>query len=215
MILRHVRLPVFRANDPRPLSTRLGRLARQTRALGRLPPPVRTFYVRALWTAWRHQDQYSLDVVARPHDLAALLRLADGAEVVVELGTATAWTALALALAHDTRRVTTYDPVRRPQRELYLELVPSSVRDRIAFVNDVGRSGPRGPVMVDFVFVDGSHEREDTTRTFSVWRDALAPRGTIVFHDYLDPSYPGVTQAIRELGLEGRQCGRLFVWTPG
>jgi hypothetical protein len=208
-----MRLPVFRAQDTRSRPVRLGHLIRQTRALARLPATVRSFYIRALWLAWRHQDQYSFDVVARPVDLAQVLRLAEGADVVVELGTATAWTAIALALARQSRRVTTYDPVERPQRELYLGLVAAPVRERIAFVSDVGRSGPGDLRAVEFLFLDGSHQREDTILTFRAWHDTIAPRGRIVFHDYLDPSYPGVTEAVRQLGLEGQECGRLFVWT--
>ena len=35
---------------------------------------------------------------------------------------------------------------------------------------------------------------------------------TVVFHDYDDPSYPGVAEAVAELGLEGRRVARMFVW---
>lgn len=207
-----MRVPFFRACGQRPPASRVGRVIQHTRALAGLPGAVRTFYIRALWTAWREGDQYSLHVVARPVELAEVLRLARGADVAVEIGTGTAWTTVALALSRTSRRVTTYDPVERPQRELYLGLVSASVRERIEFVRDVGSTGPRGIGPVGFLFLDGSHERDDTVLTFRLWRDAIAPGGTIVFHDYLDPSYPGVTQAIRELGLEGQQCGRLFVW---
>jgi hypothetical protein len=207
-----LRLPVFRHDDVRPGPTRARRLIAQLWSLAALPAPVRRFYVRALWTAWRTRDQYSFDVVTRPHDLARILRLAGDADAVVELGTATAWTAIALALARGTRRVATYDPVVRAQRERYLGLVPPAVARRITFIADVGRSGPRTADGVAFVFVDGSHEREDTIRTFEVWRAALAPGGRIVFHDYHDPSYPGVTEAIRELGLTGEHVGRMFAW---
>jgi hypothetical protein len=115
-------------------------------------------------------------------------------------------------LARPSRRVITYDPVVREQRELYLPLVPGSVRDRIAFVTDVGRSGPRGGDPVDFLFVDGSHQREDTVSTFRVWSTAMVPGGVVVFHDYQNPYYPGVTEAIRDLGLQGEHRGGMFVW---
>src|ERR1700760_2636771 len=108
-----MRLPVFRWDDSRPARTRIRRLLTQARALVGLPSAVRSFYVRALWTAWRARDQYSFDVVARPHDLAAILRLAGEADRAVELGTATAWTSIALCLARASRRVATYDPVER------------------------------------------------------------------------------------------------------
>ncbi|HEY2771764.1 MAG TPA: class I SAM-dependent methyltransferase [Solirubrobacteraceae bacterium] len=208
-----MRLPVFRWDDTRPVHTRLRQLFIQARALVDLPPAVRSFYVRALWTAWRKRDQYSFDVVARPRDLAALLRLAADRDRAVELGTATAWTAIALCLARASRRVTTYDPVERTQRQLYLDLVPADVSDRITFVHGPGRMGPTGDQSVEFLFVDGSHDREDTIVTFNVWRPAMTDGGRIVFHDYLDPGNPGVTEAIRELQIPGYRWGRLFVWT--
>ncbi len=208
-----MRLPFFRADDTRSVRTQMIHLVKQALALARLPGAVRWFYVRALWTAWRHKDQYSFDVVARPDDLGALLKLADEADVVVELGTATAWTAVSLALARGSRRVTTYDPVKRPQRELYLGLVGEPVRERIAFVHDVGRSGPRRPGPVEFLFVDGSHQLEDTILTFHAWQDAIGLGGRVVFHDYLNAKHPGVTEAIRQLRLKGQERGRLFVWT--
>lgn len=209
-------LPVFRWDDRRPALLRLRRLFIQTAALLQLPPPVRSFYVRALWTAWRDGDQYSFDVITRPHDLRQILRLADGAGVAVELGTATAWTAISLALADPARTVTSFDPTVRGQRERYLDLIAPDARRRLTFVQSPGRVGPQRDDPVGFLFVDGSHERDDTVRTFNAWRPAIAPGGRIVFHDYLDPGYPGVTQAIRELGLLGHRVGRLFVWTqPG
>jgi methyltransferase family protein len=208
-----MRLPVFRWDDTRPTTTRFRRLLTQTRALLGLPAAVRTFYVRALWTAWRERDQYSFDVVTRPYDLREILRLAGDAEVTVELGTATAWTTIALSLAHPSRRVTSFDPVERKQRQLYLGLVSPDVRERITLVRGPGRSGPQSDNPVDFLFVDGSHEREDTITTFKVWREAIAPMGRIVFHDYLDPSNPGVTEAIATLQLDGHRRGRMFIWT--
>lgn len=48
--------------------------------------------------------------------------------------------------------------------------------------------------------------------TFQTWASSLAPGGIVCFHDYQDPAYPGVTEAIESLGLEGRAEGRLFVW---
>lgn len=94
-----MRLPVFRWDDTRPASVRFHRLLRQTGALLSLPPDVRAFYIKALWRAWREGDQYSFDVVTRPRDLSEILRLADDAELAVELGTATAWTTIALSVA--------------------------------------------------------------------------------------------------------------------
>lgn len=189
------------------------RIMLQTGALLQLPRAVRSFYLTALWTAWRKRDQYSLHVVTRPLDLREILRIAGDATHVVELGTATAWTSIALALAHIPRRVTTVDPVVRREREIYLGLVSADVRRRITFMKGTGRLGPLSDTPVGFVFDDGSHEREDTIASFRAWSPAIAVGGHMAFHDYLDPSYPGVAEAVTELGLEGTRAGRMFVWT--
>jgi hypothetical protein len=62
------------------------------------------------------------------------------------------------------------------------------------------------------LFVDSSHDREQTLAEFGAWRDALAPGAVVAFHDYDEPAYPGVTEAVRELGLDGEVFGHLFVW---
>jgi predicted O-methyltransferase YrrM len=51
-----------------------------------------------------------------------LLALARDCDPVVELGTGTAWSAIALALDDRTRRVITCDPWVRHEREAYLDL---------------------------------------------------------------------------------------------
>ena len=40
----------------------------------------------------------------------------------------------------------------------------------------------------------------------------LAPGGTLAFHDSGNELYPGVTEAIRELGLAGAVERDVFVW---
>ena len=133
---------------------------------------------------------------------------------MVEIGTGTGWTTAALALADGDRRVVSYDPIVRPERERYLDL--SGVRDRIELREAGGEGGPAaGDAPPDFVFVDGSHERELTIATYRAWREALAPGGAIAFHDYGNELYPGVTEAIGELGLEGRVERDVFVWSAG
>jgi predicted O-methyltransferase YrrM len=202
---------VFRRDDTRSALRRLGALIRQALALPRLPGPVRRFYLRGLRLARRTGDRYTLDVACRPRELAALLRSAQGHRRVVELGTATGWTAIALALSDPAREVTTYDPVRRDERERYLALVPEDARRRITFVQRPGED-LRDEREVDLLFVDSSHQREETVRSFRRWRERLSPDATVAFHDFGDPAYPGVDEAIRELGLRGRARGRLFVW---
>jgi hypothetical protein len=86
------------------------------------------------------------------------------------------------------------------------------VYDRVRFLIADGSAGVVGAPDVDLVFIDSSHEVEETVGTFQAWRPKLSGSGTVVFHDYGNPAYPGVEQAVAQLGLEGRAEGGLFVW---
>lgn len=188
--------------------------ARRAGLLARLlPPRVAWFYFRARRTAARSRDEWTLKSATGPESLALILRLARGRRAVVEIGTGTAWTTAALALADPRRTVVSYDPVARPERDRYLAIAGPEATARIELIEAGGEAGPppEGPAP-DFVFVDGSHERELTIRTFEAWRAALAPGGAIAFHDYGNELYPGVTEAIEELGLEGEAERDVFVW---
>jgi predicted O-methyltransferase YrrM len=132
---------------------------------------------------------------------------------VVEIGTGTGWTTAALALADRERRVLSFDPRVWPERDRYLRLAGADAVRRIELVAAGGEDGPgERTFSPDLMFVDGSHERELTVRTFTSWRPALAPGAIVAFHDHDNPEYPGVGEAIRELGLEGEVAGDVFVW---
>jgi predicted O-methyltransferase YrrM len=176
-----------------------------------LPPRVALFQARARVVAHRRGDRFSLTSVTRPADLRTLLSVAAGAAHVVELGTATGWTAISLALSDPARRVTSFDPISRPEPARYLRLVSPGVRSRIALVTAPGSDGPRDNQPVDLLYIDSSHERQPTIDEVHVWRSVLAPGATIVFDDYGHPDYPGVREAVDELGLDGRVVGTLFV----
>jgi hypothetical protein len=131
---------------------------------------------------------------------------------VVELGTATAWTAGALVLAERERRVTSFDPVVRGHRDAYLALLPRSARERLRLVQAPGSEGAAaGPAGVDFLFVDSSHDRAATVEEIRAWRPQLAPGARVALHDYGNPAYPGVAEAVTELGLGGRAEGGCWV----
>lgn len=171
------------------------------------------FYLRALLAALRGRDQWTLYTGTRPRELARLIALAAGKERVAEVGTGTGCTAIALALADRRRRVLTLDAELRPERERYLRLVGQGTRERIDFLERHGQDGPPpGSGPFGLVFVDSSHELEETTATFAAWEPAVAAGGAVAFHDYGDPLYPGVEGAIRRLGLRGAQEGSLYVW---
>ena len=179
----------------------------------RLPPRVALFYSRARRFATASGDEWSLVSATKPESLVHLLRLARGRSLVAEIGTGTAWTTIALALADRRRRVVSFDPVVRPERDDYLRLVGRSARSRIELIAGPGEAGAgavAGPV--DMLFVDGSHERERTIATFEAWRPAIGPGGIIAFHDFGNPGYPGVGEAIAALGLEGEVVRDVFVW---
>ena len=186
---------------------------RRRAELLRLPPRVALFFARARRLAVERGDEWSITSATGPRSLGFVLREARGARRVVEIGTGTGWTAIAAALADRDRSVVSYDPVVRPERDWYLDLARPDVRRRIELRTAAGEEGPpAGSPPVEFLFVDGSHERERTKATFEAWRPALAPGAGVAFHDWRNPVYPGVTEAIEELGLQGRSRGDVFVW---
>jgi Methyltransferase domain len=180
-----------------------------------LPRPVRRFYRAADAYAREAGDVFSLHSATRPVELGALLGLAAGRHAVVELGTATAWTTAALALADPQRQVISYDPVVHAHRDAYVALAGDAAAGRMALRAQTEADGPQaGDPPAQMLFVDSTHDRESVLRTVPVWRDALASGAVVAFHDYDHPDFPGVREAIEELGLRGEVRGGLFVWRP-
>ena len=186
-------------------------------ALRGLPRAVRRFHVRARRRARELGDDFSLSSASPPRDVAQILALARGAHEVVEIGTGTAWTTIALALADQERHIVSYDPIAWEHRSRYLELVPPEVGGRIELVEGFGEPGANGRTEpVDFLFIDSSHDRAETMATFRAWEAHLAPGAAVAFHDFDHPSYPGVAEAIAELRLDGTVEGPIYVWRkPG
>jgi predicted O-methyltransferase YrrM len=181
-----------------------------------LPTRVALFVWRARRHAGRTRDEFSLASAARPAELAELLALARDRTAIVELGTGTGWSAIALALDDPERRVISYDPCVRPEREAYLEIAGPSVRSRIDLRAEPDSNGPHEDEQsVQMLFIDSAHEYESVMSAFNAWREALAPGAVVVFHDYGHPDYPGVREAVVELGLSGSESGGLFVWRRG
>lgn len=206
-------LGLFRTDDTRSTAHRLRRIGLQARSLAGLPRPVARFWLKALQAARRDQDTWSIDVACRPNELRVLLDVMGDADRVAEIGTAAAWTTSCLALARPGREVHTWDIIAQPPRDKYLALLKPEDRARIHLYDRPGGTGPEDPPVVDAVFIDSSHEKEETIHTFRVWEPVLPVGGVVAFHDWEDDAYPGVTEAIREMGLQGRVHGHLFVWT--
>jgi predicted O-methyltransferase YrrM len=176
-----------------------------------LPPKVAWFQWQAWRLAARIGDEFSPMSATRPRKLAVLLKLAHGRQRVVELGTATGWTTVSLVLADRTRGVTTYDPIERPARERYLKLVRPDVRDRVTFVHAAGGAGPQSGSLVDLLYIDSSHNQEDTVREMEAWRGVLEDGALVVFDDFTHPDYPGIRKAVEQLALQGEEHEGLFV----
>lgn len=177
-----------------------------------LPPRVAWFHARALLLARRVGDSFAWQSGTRPADVAHLLRLARGRRRIAELGTATGWTAAAFVLDDPGRHVVSFDPVVHEHRARYLALLPAAARARLELVEATGEAGAaRGGEPFDLVFVDSTHEREMTVAEVEAWRPRLAPGGLLVLHDYENPAYPGVAQAVSDVGLEGEGTGGCFV----
>ncbi|MEN0012389.1 MAG: class I SAM-dependent methyltransferase [Solirubrobacteraceae bacterium] len=181
------------------------------RSFGSLSPRIALFLVRARLRAKRTGDQFSVDASVRPEKLSTLLRHAKGRRHIVELGTGTAWATIALALDDPQRRIVSYDPFER-DRERYLSLVPAAVRDRITLIAEPGEVGPAdGTAPVDLLFIDSSHLREPTVAEYTAWLPAMTPGGVIIFDDYGHHAWPGVAEAVTELGAQGTVEADLFV----
>jgi predicted O-methyltransferase YrrM len=183
--------------------------------LRRLPLRVALFQWRARRLAARIGDEFGPLSATRARDLATLLDLARGRARIVELGTGSAWTSISLAIADSHRTVVTYDPIDRPERERYLELVGPAVRSRVTLVSAAGHDGPRDEGLVDLLYIDSAHDEQSTIREVEAWRPTLADGAVVVFDDYTHPEYPGVRRAVERLGLRGQQRGTLFVHRTG
>jgi cephalosporin hydroxylase len=119
---------------------------------------------------------------------------------------------ISLALADRQRTVMSYDPIERSARELYLQLTSSSARDRITLVLAPGADAAQPRRMVDLLYIDSSHNREETIREVRAWQPFLAGGALLVFDDFTHPEYLGVQEAVTQLRLSGEQRGTLFVY---
>ena len=148
-------------------SQRARRLGLQAVSLGKLPRPVALFWWRALRRAQAERDTWSIDVACRPAELRVLLDALGDARRVAEIGTAAAWTTSCIALAQPGREVHSWDVEAHPERERYLALLAPEDRARVHLYDRPGGLGPADPPPVDAVFIDSSHELEETVATFA------------------------------------------------
>ncbi len=55
---------------------------------------------------------------------------------------------------------------------------------------------------LDFAFIDGAHDYESVKADIIAWRGKIKPGGWLIMHDYDNPSFPGVRQAVEEMFSE-------------
>ncbi len=167
------------------------------------------------WRAWRLAgkigDEFSRDSFTRPAKLAVLLDISRGRRRVVELGTATGWTALSLLLADQDRTVVSFDPFARGERDRYARLAGAGVTARARFLTAPGDSGPRSSEPIELLYIDSSHCRDETIREVQAWTPVMTTGAIIVFDDFDHPQYPGVRDAVQQLGLEGEERSGLYL----
>jgi predicted O-methyltransferase YrrM len=186
-------------------------LARYAQVRG-LPPRVARFQLKALKLARKLGDEFAWQSATRPADVKEILRLAAGRRRVAELGTATGWTAASLVLADPLRTVVTFDPVVQEHRDEYMALLEDSDRERIRFLQMPGAEGPAYlEHKPEFLFIDSTHERAGTVAEVRAWEPHLARDALVVLHDYGNPAFPGVAEAVADLKLEGDARGGCFV----
>ena len=184
------------------------------RVAPKLPWRVVLFQARALLVALRRDDTFTLQSVARPEQVATLLRLAGDRPLVVELGTATGWTAAAFVLADARRQVISCDPVVQRERGRYLGLLPAAASARLTLLQMEGAAAATTSAdPVGLLFVDSSHDEQATLDEWRAWRPRLAPGAVVVLHDYGHPAFPGVAAAVERLGLDGEVADGMFVCT--
>ncbi len=179
-------------------------------ALLRLPPRVAVFRLRALARARRTADPDAFRALSIWR-LSRLLVLARGRSRIVELGTGLGWTTISLALANPGAVVETYDVAVHPGRDRYPGLAPAAALERVRWHLRPAEDGPASPTTCDLLLIDADHDRDAVEAGFRAWYEHVAPGGVVVFDDFAAPELPGVSEAVRDLGLDGEPVGRFFV----
>lgn len=189
-------------------TTQNGSLGKQLRAARGLPGALGRLRYRLLVKAVRLGDTKSVVYSTGGSDLVQLVRLASGADRVVELGTYAGWTALTLAAAYPDADIVAIDPMPVENRAIYLRQHSAGARIEVLPVTAEVARGAR--LDVDLVFIDVTHDEPTTRIAFEAWEEAVRPGGTVCFHDI---HLPGVAQAVENLGLIGERLGEsMFVW---
>jgi predicted O-methyltransferase YrrM len=203
--------------------------------------------VLAVTSAYRGWGWYKRLVAFQvPEEFSALCDWAVAARprIVIEIGTATGATLLLWSRVA-TERVISIDlpggvhggGYSEPKGRLFREFVRDRPNVRLDLIRASSQDAATrdrvaaslGSAKADILFIDGDHRIDGVTRDFTLWRDLVAPGGTIVFHDIIakvgDPEsqvdqlwrqvvrdYPGQTREIIHDAAQGWAGIGLLAW---
>lgn len=131
--------------------------------------------------------------------LYALIRILRP-EIVVEIGTAKGYSAIAIAQAledNNKGKLYTIDPVE--QELVKIAIKKSGLGHRINYIIDYSTNAiPRLKLpKIDFIFIDGDHSYENVSADFDLVKDSIPKGGLIAFHDTI--LFDGPRRVIEEI----------------
>ena len=158
------------------------------------------------------------------HEAAVLQRLADGVELVVNVGVWKGRSTAALAEVAD--HVIAVDHWRGGNELAHLEDPGLPELEAIAERNLIGYKNVDVWAMesveaaevfegeADLIFIDAGHTYDEVAADIAAWWPKVAQGGHLAVHDYGEPAFPGVKRAVDAAKLGGapaQTAVRLYV----
>lgn len=150
--------------------------------------------------------KYTIEHSKRPTDIHQHLLMLYGlvtsikAKIVIELGVNTGESTVAIleAVAATGGKLYSVDIIPRPATEAMLKSYGLTGPWEFTVANDLEyiKTWPKDR-MADLIFIDTSHEYEQTRKEIEVYEPILRPGGIMVFHDTVS-FYDGVQKPINE-----------------
>lgn len=162
------------------------------------------------------------------HEVAVLQELADGVDLVVNVGV---WKGRSTAaLAEVARLVIAVDHFRGSDELAHLangdlpRLQEVAEENLAGFVNvdiwamESMEAAEALEGEADLILLDAGHEEDEMAADIAAWWPKVAEGGYLVIHDYGEPAFPGVKRAVDDAGLGGtpaQTARRLYVVEKG
>lgn len=162
-----------------------------------------------------------------PNEAALLYRLASEVlegGVIIELGSYQGLSTCTMGLAIQPRNGVIYAIDPHIGQALHTSFLPSDADILQANIKALGLSDVVKPVQktsiqaahewefvffssgsrIDLLFIDADHRYEAVKADLEVWLRWVKPDGKIALHDYANPDFPGVRQAVDEFIAAGQ-----------